>query len=617
MAGNYNYNSIQETKPINLIVRSKKIMSQRSLALDNNLSLRLSYARWLIVLGLFAFYVLEISLRSKPLVFNNNAIYLMSGYGVFNLVYWLVALGFGKHARLLITTSLVLDLVFTTVICYLLESTLYAFAAMPAFLIIMLVGLPHGLFALLLVAAVNFYDIYLTNFTNRNLKDDLLIQFYGWSGALLLLVITFYILTQNPKALLRVTQEMLEEELSRVSQDSIQEMQNRTKSVYRVANTLSSTLDYQQVIKAILHEIETVFDVSCGAVLIFEGNLDKVQVVDSLRLTPEEEIKSITLQKGLLKQVLNSSQPHLVSEQADLDEIRQFFPTLRSCQTIMLLPLRAGIEVFGLLLIASRNPEAYSTSDVELMVSMATHTVLAMQNATLYRNLLDDRNKLLTQEEEVRHELARNLHDGPAQAVASFSMQTEVIRRLFKTEPDRALEELNNLGKLAQQTSREIRTLLYELRPLVLESQGLVSALEQYSKRFPSAPGDPYVHFSTKNFSDRLAPQVESTIFTVLQEAVNNARKHARARNIWLQLEIRDGFIIASAQDDGRGFDVTSIEQNYDKRGSLGLNNIKERAALVGGQSTIHSVVGQGTIVAMRIPINENTIPTARGQLDY
>ncbi len=271
------------------------------------------------------------------------------------------------------------------------------------------------------------------------------------------------------------------------------------------------------------------------------------------------------------------------------------------------------MEVFGLMFIASKHDNAYNTSDIELVIGMSAHTVLAMQNATLYHNLLEDRNKLLTQEEEVRHELARNLHDGPAQAVAAISMQTEFIRRLFKTEPDRALDELTNLGKQAQQTSREIRTLLYELRPLVLESQGLVPAMEQYAKRFPHNPSDPQVHVSTATFPARLSPQVETTIFTILQEAVNNARKHARARNIWIHMETREGYILASAQDDGRGFDVAAMESNYDQRGSLGMTNMKERAALVGGQVNVRSVVGQGTAIVIRIPINDQTVPATNG----
>ena len=300
------------------------------------------------------------------------------------------------------------------------------------------------------------------------------------------------------------------------------------------------------------------------------------------------------------------AKPILINDETTLTEWRQLLPSLKNCRTALVMPLRGGYEVYGLILIASNKADNYHESDLQLMVALTSHTVVAMQNTTLYRNLLAERNKMLTAEEEVRHTLARNLHDGPAQAVASFSMQIEFIRRLMRSEPERAVNELSQLGKQALQTSKEIRTLLYELRPLVLELQGLEAALEQYAARFPTAPNDPSVHFSRVGPEDiRLSPSVETTIFTILQEAVNNARKHAIAKNIWLQVEYKYGFVNAVAQDDGKGFDVSAIEQSYDRRGSLGMTNMRERAALVGGQVTIEFKMGRGTRVMIRIPMTE------------
>ncbi|NWJ45014.1 MAG: GAF domain-containing protein [Chloroflexi bacterium] len=599
---------VQDTRAVDLINQSRKLMSQRTLDIDNLFGIRLSYARWLLILALGIYYFLGQSLNGGILTFTNPALLLTGGYIVFNMVVWLLTLSFSKQASLLIKVSLVFDLIFVCMISHFLQASIYSFAVIPVFLTLLLVGLSPAIFSIIVVVVVNFTDLYLTNFGVANTKDIMLLEFYSISGALLLLLVCYYIITQTPEALIRISNTMVEDALARAGESHLLDMQNRTRAVYHVANTLSGTLDYQEVIKAILHEMESVFDMHCGAVLLFDSSLNNVKVVDSLRFSPEESHRSILLQKGLFKDALNGGQPRLLVVPTELEEIRAFFPSLRNCQTTMLIPLRAGMEVFGLLLIASKNENAYNTSDTELMISMGAHTVLAMQNATLYHNLLEDRNKLLTQEEEVRHELARNLHDGPAQAVAAISMQTEFIRKLFRTEPDRALEELANLGKQALQTSREIRTLLYELRPLVLETQGLIPALGQYAKRFPHNPSDPTAHFSTANFDLRLAPQVETMVFTIIQEAVNNARKHARARNIWIHLETRDGFIIAMAQDDGRGFDVSQVERNYEQRGSLGLTNMRERAGFVGGQVDIHSVIGQGTAVIMRIPINENTV---------
>jgi signal transduction histidine kinase len=343
--------------------------------------------------------------------------------------------------------------------------------------------------------------------------------------------------------------------------------------------------------------------------MLFEGTTDSLKVADSEGLNEVERKRLYSSNQGVVKEALAEAQPFLINDDETIASWRKLFPSLAKCRAALIMPLRGGYEVYGLLLIASQKVDKYHSSDVQLMVALTSHTIVAMQNATLYKNLLAERNKMLTSEEEVRHTLARNLHDGPAQAVASFSMQIEFIRRLMRSEPERAYNELAILGKQALQTSKEIRTLLYELRPLVLESQGLEAALEQYASRFPTNQNDPAVHFSRLGEEDiRLSPSVENTIFTILQEAVNNARKHAQAKNIWLQLEYKEGYINAVAQDDGKGFDTSAIEQNYDKRGSLGMTNMRERAALVGGKVNVESRVGKGTRVIIRIPLTDSNL---------
>jgi signal transduction histidine kinase len=599
----------KEAIALDLLNKTRRITLQRNLSLENSLGTRLSYVRWLWIFALFGYALLVKSLTNSPINFNNPAIYLIGAYAFINLIIMLASGTLGKGSSLLVYVSLVLDAILTTAISFLFDQPIFFFAYVPGIFALILMGIWEGVLTIGLVAVANI--IYLSSFSKGfNFQGETALALYGLIGMLLLVAFSIVILVQTSRPLLRISEEMLEEALAKANEAHLLDLQNRARAIYRVANTLSATLDYQKVVKTTLHELETVFDISVGALLLFEGSLSNMRVADGLRLSLDEEQATVSSATGILREVLRNGQPMTVSTGAYLDEIRAIFPSLRNCHTILIMPLRAGFEVFGLLTIASKQANAYGENDIELMTTLTAHTVIAMQNATLYRNLLEDRNKLLTSEEEVRHQLARDLHDGPAQAVAAFSMQAEFIRRLFKSEPDRALDELSSLGKQAQQTSREIRTLLYELRPLVLESQGLVAAMEQYAKRFPNVPNDPYVHFNASNYNSniRLSPQVETTIFTILQEAVNNARKHAQARNIWLTLAVKDGYIVASAQDDGKGFDVAKVEADYASRGSLGLTNMRERASLVDGQVWLQSAPGQGTAVIVQIPIKEGTI---------
>jgi signal transduction histidine kinase len=596
---------------VDIINQSRNYIVQRKLSVESTQGPRLTYVRWLTIVGLFIQNHLAGALTEKLAFTANSGDTILGSYIVLNLVIWLVTSTFAKNVKRVVPVTLAIDVVMTVLISWAAGSPIFFFALLPAFMIVLLVGVWEGVGAFVLVIGANIAYL----FVNKpdTLKAQMLIvpQTLIFGALMLAVGLSAYIITQNASPLLKVQEQMLEEALARANEANLVELQNRAKAVYRVTNTLSATLDYENVIKAILEEMQTIFDVEVGMVLMFDQALSGMQMANAVGVSNEERKQPVSISSGIVKEILLKGTSILVSSKRDEDnklgQLQEIFPSLAPCRSMLITPLRAGFEVFGFVLIASKEEFSYGSNDLELMATLTSHGVIAMQNARLYRNILDDRNKILTREEELRHELARNLHDGPAQAVAAFSMQSEFIKRLVKADPERAVEELAILGKQAQQTSKEIRTLLFGLRPLVLESQGLSAALEQFAGRFPMQPNDPSVHFSS-TFEGRADIRVESTIFTILQEAVNNARKHAMAKNMWLHLEVKDGYLIASAQDDGRGFDLAAVEKNYETRGSLGLTNMKERSALVGGTTTMSSAPGKGTSVVIRVPLNQTGI---------
>ncbi len=577
--------------------------------LEQKRNQRIAHARWLFVAALVAIYGLGQTIGGEPVNLNSPGNLLLIGYAGYSLLAWVVSLAFGRQFQRLPIVALVLDVVFMLAISWSFgkDISVFALAYLPALLLVLVSGIIVGGAAVIATGLINI--IFVVSSPALELRSERGLIMLAVFLTALGLTAAIYIITQSRTAILKGQQDLLEEAIANANSANLQELQTRVKAVYRVASTLSATLDYQKVVRNILVEVDSVFKLSVGAVLIFDSTLNAIKIEDAIGLTDAEKGRTIDTRYGIMKEALNQAAPLLVKTEDELDEWRKHFPSLKDCHNAMVMPLRGGYEVYGLLLIASKQANAYNETDLELMVALTAHTIVAMQNATLYRNLLEDRNKMLTAEEDVRHTLARNLHDGPAQAVAAFSMQIEFIRRLFRSEPDRAMKELSDLGKQALQTSKEIRTLLYELRPLVLESQGLNAALEQYATRFPTNPTDPEVHFSAgTDFSNQLNPAVETTVFTIIQEAVNNTRKHAQAKNIWLHLEAKDGFLVASSQDDGKGFDLESVTRNYASRGSLGLTNMQERAALIGGTATLHSQPGRGTSVIIRIPLTEATL---------
>jgi len=377
----------------------------------------------------------------------------------------------------------------------------------------------------------------------------------------------------------------------------------RAQVFYEMSRTLSVTLSYQRVLEGVLQGCRRVLDFSVGVVLLSAGP-ESLSCAAAVGLRSNESQREVQLAGGLLSTCLATADPQIVESLGKDVELNQIV-AMQRCRSGLCVPLRAGLRNYGVIVLGSLNEQAYTASDLTQLVALAHFATIAIQNAQLYQDLREERDKIISATENVRKELSRDLHDGPAQSLAAIAMNVEFIKRLLQHQPEQAMGELDSLEKLARKTSWEVRTMLFELRPIILETKGLVPTLEQYVQRFPETEV-PRVQLDTGGFSQRLAPKAETTVFTIMQEAVNNARKHAKAKCIWLRLQQQGTELVASVQDDGVGFDLEAVQASYEKRGSFGLLNMHERAQLVGGRTEIRSAPGKGTAVIITVPLERS-----------
>jgi signal transduction histidine kinase len=165
-------------------------------------------------------------------------------------------------------------------------------------------------------------------------------------------------------------------------------------------------------------------------------------------------------------------------------------------------------------------------------------------------------------------------------------------------------DELIKIEELARRTTKEIRQMLFTLRPVILETQGLTVALEQYIQKLQET--DPiHYHLQAQPMEDYLDADAQGNIFYIIEETLTNARKYSQATNLWVRMGMRDRSFVAQVEDDGIGFDVADIESHYDERGSLGMINLRERTELLGGQLRIESAPGKGTRVTVLVPLKD------------
>jgi signal transduction histidine kinase len=235
------------------------------------------------------------------------------------------------------------------------------------------------------------------------------------------------------------------------------------------------------------------------------------------------------------------------------------------------------------------------------MKAFTNQAAVAFQNARLYQNLRAERDHIIDAEASARAKLARDLHDGPVQSLAALAMRLDYIRLLQDSEPEKAKQEFEQARASATRTGRELRELLFTLRPLTLETQGLSSTLQIWGQRLREAEGVP-IDVNPGDFGADLEANLAGTVFAIVEEAVNNARKHAPGKPIHVKLGQQNGNLVATVLDEGPGFDVSSVSDNYDQRGSLGMVNMRERARLLDGHLSIESAPGRGTRVMLIVP---------------
>lgn len=204
-------------------------------------------------------------------------------------------------------------------------------------------------------------------------------------------------------------------------------------------------------------------------------------------------------------------------------------------------------------------------------------------------------------QEAERQRLSRLMHDGPAQALSNFIVQTEIATRLFDLDTARAKEELNNLKNSAMTTFQKVRGFIFELRPMMLDDLGLYPTIRRYVDTFKEQTGHE-VNLNLKGTERRFESYLEVMIFRALQELLGNASHHnedmAGKLQIMVVISPDENAIKVSVSDNGKGFDPTTIEDGS----GLGLKVIRERSEILGGYMEIDSAPGQGCKVTFQVP---------------
>ncbi|HKQ61014.1 MAG TPA: ATP-binding protein, partial [Candidatus Polarisedimenticolaceae bacterium] len=201
--------------------------------------------------------------------------------------------------------------------------------------------------------------------------------------------------------------------------------------------------------------------------------------------------------------------------------------------------------------------------------------------------------QVITAQEEERKRLARELHDETCQTLAALALRLD----LAQASPE--------LRALAARCLDELRRLIHDLRPAVLDDLGLVPALRWYAERRLAAAGMT-VRFEVGPLPERLPPALETALFRAVQELLNNVGRHAGAERVLVQVAAEGGRLVLEVEDDGAGFDPAAVRPARDEQRGLGLLGVHERVELFGGTLRVESAPGEGTRVVLEVPLGQD-----------
>lgn len=370
--------------------------------------------------------------------------------------------------------------------------------------------------------------------------------------------------------------------LEQIIEETINAIENSKNQIFDIAEnarvdaeTIQMKLELiKQKIVKIINELERVERLEKGA------RVHLMEVSRDLKRYKEEDIRKAYLSASNLQaevKILQNQEKQLRAERTELE--RQYKRQMDTVEKAEKLVSHVGVALDYLM----KNIEGINNKleEIEARGNLGSRIIKA--------------------QEEERRRVAREIHDGPAQLMANIVLRAEFCERLLDKDIVLAKREIGQLKELVRNSLKDVRKIIYDLRPMALDDLGLVPALNRYIEEFKER-FDMIVNFQPSETKLRLPNTIEVTIFRVIQEALQNVHKHSGAEEVVIKLQITETEVSLSIMDNGQGFNVNEVFADNDRDG-YGLLGMKERVDLLHGQFNIDSELGKGTEIKIIIPV--------------
>jgi PAS domain S-box-containing protein len=384
----------------------------------------------------------------------------------------------------------------------------------------------------------------------------------------------------------------------------VEERTHELATLNAIAGVVSRSLDLKEILSDALDKTLEVTAMGCGGAYRLEGGPEATP--DQLYLNPllyrglSDEFTRfagrLSYQGSTFAVAAEAGQPlawEVAAAPYGADEMRRALRK-EGVEMLVSVPLMAKGKLVGALQLGAHEVRPLTSEETSLLAAIGQQVGVAVENARLYEQA--EQSAAIAE----RNRLAHELHDSVTQSLYSVTLYAEAAARLLTAGKHlEAADHLRELRDTAQEALREMRLLIFELRPPALEKSGLAGAL-QIRLDAVEGRGGMQTELQIEGV-EKLPPSVQVELYHIALEALNNVLKHARARHVRVHIRFLDTATCMEIEDDGAGFEL-SVAQGG---GGLGLDGMKERAQRIGAKLQIMSAPGQGTKVMVEAPINE------------
>jgi PAS domain S-box-containing protein len=391
---------------------------------------------------------------------------------------------------------------------------------------------------------------------------------------------------------LKQTQQVLEQR--------VEERAHELATLNEISVVVSRSLNLSEILEAALTKAMGMMQMEMGTAYSVEETdkpYEEKRLILAAQYGLSEEffrrVSSPPIRRTGLRVAAEAQQPVVWLSANYPDERIKEALEVEGVQQVINVPLLAKGQIVGAFNLGTRHERPITPEEISLLASVGRQVAVAVENARLYDQA--EQSAAIAE----RHRLSRELHDSVTQSLYSMTMYAEASARLLDTgDIALAAEHLRELRDTAQEALRDMRLLIFELRPPVLAKVGLAAALQARLDSVELRSGiQTELRMDGEHDSSRLPQAAEEELYHIAQEALNNILKHANAQHVWVHLRFSEAETLLSIQDDGIGFLPTAVGT-----GGLGLGSLKERAENIGANLEVESTPGAGTRIQVSVP---------------